>query len=410
MNVMQRVSIRLAGMIVVLAVLAALMLGGAGAAIAACSYSMTSVSEVQPGSTNAPIGSLVITLDAATASGSAGSFVDLSLPAQPSGFGLAAPESSLIDATGSVSVTNIDQRTVRVAVYSLNPSSGGSVQIVLPLTVSVPEGYNGNIILTALAPPGSVFSSSNDLTPASLGTATLRVDPDSVDFGGVATGSVSSLQILTASDIGASSLSISSDSITGPNAGDFQVSQDNCSGQTLANGQHATLGVIFTPSAAGARQAVLHFFSSDPYVLDYQVNLAGTGLAAAGGVIGTAVFKIGASSFTVNGTVYKTDVAPYIKDGRTFLPLRYIANAAGIADSGIMWDPATQEVTISKGERLVQVTIGSTTMLINGQAITMDVAPEITDGRTCLPMAWVAQALGASITWDATAQTVTITF
>ena len=255
------------------------------------------------------------------------------------------------------------------------------MQIVLPLTVSVPEGYNGNITLTAQAPPDSVFSSSNDLTPASLGAATLRVDPDSVDFGGVAAGSASAAQTLTASDIGASSLSISSVSITGPNAGDFQVSQDNCSGQTLANGQDATLGVIFTPSAAGARQAVLNFFSSDPYDPDYQVNLAGTGLALIpstpsasppvaapnGQASGSAVFTIGQTSYTVNGAVYNMDATPYIKDGRTFLPLRYIANAAGIADSNITWDPATQTVTISKGERLVQVTIGSTTMLINGK-------------------------------------------
>jgi len=410
---MQRVSIRLASMIVVLAVMAALMLGGAGAATAASSYSMTNVGEVQPGSTNTPIGSLVITLDAATAQNSAGSFVDLSLPAQPSGFGLMVTGSSLIDATGSVSVTNIDQRTVRVAVYSLTPTSGGSVQIVLPLTVSIPEGYNGNITLTALAPSDSVFSSSNDLTPASLGVATLRVDSDSVDFGGVATGSASSVQTLTASDIGASSLSISSVSITGPNAGDFQVSQDNCSGQTLANGQNATLGVIFTPSASGARQAVLNFFSSDPYDQDYQVNLAGTGLAAAGGASGatsTAVFKIGETSYTLKGNTVTIDAAPYIEDGRTFLPLRYIANAIGIADSGITWDPATQEVTINNGQNTIQITIGSTTMLINGKAVTMDVTPEITNGRACLPVAWVAQALNAQIAWNATTQTVTVTF
>jgi hypothetical protein len=410
MNAVRTVSIRLASVIVVLAVVATLMLGGAGAAMAACSYSMTTVAEVGQGSTNTPVGSLVITLDAPTASSSAGSFVDFSLPAQPSGFGLTVTGSSLINATGSVAAVNIDPRTVRLTVYSLNPTSSGSVQIVLPLTVSVPSGFNGNITLTALAPTGSVFTSTNNLMPASLGAAVLSVNPDSVDFGGVAVGSTSSVQTLTASDIGSSSLNISSVSITGPNAGDFQVSQDNCSGQTLANGQSGTLGVVFTPATTGARQAVLHFFSSDPVVPDYQVSLTGNGLTPIGGATGTAVFKIGANSYTVNGTVYNTDVAPYIKDGRTFLPLRYFANAVGIADSSIAWDPATQEVTISKGEDMVQVTIGSTTMLINGKGITMDAAPEINNGRTCLPVAQVAEALGATATWDATSQTATVAF
>jgi hypothetical protein len=40
----------------------------------------------------------------------------------------------------------------------------------------------------------------------------------------------------------------------------------------------------------------------------------------------------------------------------------------------------------------------------------MDVAPQITDGRTCLPVAWVAEALGAQIAWNATAQTATVSF
>jgi hypothetical protein len=128
------------------------------------------------------------------------------------------------------------------------------------------------------------------------------------------------------------------------------------------------------------------------------------------GTAGSAVFEIGQTSYTVNGTVYNIDVTPFIKDSRAFLPLRYIANALGVSDSNIIYDPTTQKVTIIKGSETVQLTIGSTAMLINGALITMDTAPEISDGRTCLPVAWVAQALSANIAWDATAQTVTITF
>ena len=140
-----------------------------------------------------------------------------------------------------------------------------------------------------------------------------------------------------------------------------------------------------------------------------QANVANVTTSASPGGAGTSVFTIGATSYTLNGNSVSMDVAPFIQDSRTFLPLRYVANALGVADSNIMFDAASQKVTIIKGSMVVQLTIGSTTMLLNGAAITMDTAPVIISGRTCLPVAWVAQALNASVVWDATAQTVTIT-
>lgn len=150
-------------------------------------------------------------------------------------------------------------------------------------------------------------------------------------------------------------------------------------------------------------------FPNDTAAASLTVANVGTVAGAANQVAGTVVLTIGQSSYTVNGTVYNIDVAPYIKDSRTFLPLRAVANALGVADSNIMWDSATHKVTIIEGGTVLQLTIGSTMMLLNGAQITMDTAPEITNGRTCLPVAWVAKALGANIQWDATSQTVTIT-
>jgi hypothetical protein len=174
--------------------------------------------------------------------------------------------------------------------------------------------------------------------------------------------------------------------------------------------------VVFDPAAAGAKQATLNINSDDPYTPVYQVALTGNALPVAGqgqsppaaGGAGVTVFKIGQASFNLNGTTVNMDVAPYIEDGRTFLPLRYVANALGVQDSNIMYDPASREVTVIKGSTTVQLTIGSTAMLVNDAVITMDVAPEIKSGRTCLPAAWVGKALGANIAWDATNQTVTI--
>lgn len=121
-----------------------------------------------------------------------------------------------------------------------------------------------------------------------------------------------------------------------------------------------------------------------------------------------ATFVIGSDSFTVNGETVTMDVAPYIKDGRTYLPVRYVAQSLGVSEANILWDAASQKVTLIKGSTFVQLTIGSKNLLVNGVSITMDVAPEISNGRTMLPIRFIAQALGASVGWDEATQQVTL--
>ncbi|MFZ5652538.1 MAG: copper amine oxidase N-terminal domain-containing protein [Bacillota bacterium] len=121
-----------------------------------------------------------------------------------------------------------------------------------------------------------------------------------------------------------------------------------------------------------------------------------------------ASFTIGSTTYKVAGVEQTMDVAPYIKDGRTYLPVRYVAQALGVVDSNILWDGANQTVTLLKGDKVVQLKIGSKAMIVNGVTITMDTAPEITSGRTMLPFRFIAQAMGASVAWDEATQTVTL--
>lgn len=118
---------------------------------------------------------------------------------------------------------------------------------------------------------------------------------------------------------------------------------------------------------------------------------------------------IGASTITVNGVEVNSFAPSYIKDSRTYLAIRDIATALGIDQNNVMWDGTKNTVTLMKGDKVVQMTIGSKTLLINGAAVTMDVAPEVGPAdRTMLPAAFVAQAFGATASWDAATQTVTI--
>lgn len=114
----------------------------------------------------------------------------------------------------------------------------------------------------------------------------------------------------------------------------------------------------------------------------------------------SASFVIGSTTYKVNGVEQTMDVAPYIKDGRTFMPLRYVGLSLGVAEQNILWDDVAKTATLMKGDKVVQVKIGSTALIVNGVTINMDVAPEIKDGRTMMPLRFIAQAFGAELTWD----------
>lgn len=157
-----------------------------------------------------------------------------------------------------------------------------------------------------------------------------------------------------------------------------------------------------------------NYKTSDPeyeYTFDTSnvVKVAVANVVAPGEETWTASFVIGSSSYVVDGVEYTMDVAPYVTAaGRAYVPVRYLAYALDIAPENVYWDEATQTVTLLKGTTAVQLTIGSNVIKVNGISLTMDVAPEIVNGRTMLPARFVAQAFGANVGYDNATQTVTI--
>ena len=130
---------------------------------------------------------------------------------------------------------------------------------------------------------------------------------------------------------------------------------------------------------------------------------------APGEVKGTAVLVIGSTTMKVNGVDVTMDVAPYLKNSRTYVPVRFCAKALGIDENNIIWDGATQTATIVAGAKVIQMKVGSKAMIINGATVNMDTAPELVPpGRVCLPIGWLAWALGAKTSWDNATQTATL--
>ncbi len=90
-------------------------------------------------------------------------------------------------------------------------------------------------------------------------------------------------------------------------------------------------------------------------------------------------------------------VAPFIEDGTTFVPVRFIAEALG---AEVSYNGATREVTIMNGTDTLVLTIDSLTAKKNGESVELVKAPQIKEGRTLLPLRNVAELLGKEVFWD----------
>jgi hypothetical protein len=268
-------------------------------------------------------------------------------------------------AAGTMKITEVAAETLESSDFYNKKDDKQATSVNAYLTLRVPQGVTFSKIPT-------VTVSNGDLT---IGSATKENDDRDIKFRVKSTSGKAST--ITISDI---SLTV-----------DRTVPEGDLAIKVLGNSVIQNNSDGFFPSVTSIGSAVI----------------AKCVTPAPGEEKATVVFKINDTNFTVNGAAYTMDVAPYIKDSRTFLPVRYVAQSCGVSASNILF--SNGKVTLIKGDKVIQLTIGSKTMLVNGIAVDMDAAAEISNGRTMLPFSWIAKALGASVSFDGTAQTVTMT-
>jgi hypothetical protein len=100
--------------------------------------------------------------------------------------------------------------------------------------------------------------------------------PDNVAFGHVAASSPQTITE-TLTNGGNSTVTISSDSLSGPDQGDFSLSADSCHG-AVDPGLTCSVDITFTPSSSGSESASLDIADDDPSS-PQSVPLTGTGVA-----------------------------------------------------------------------------------------------------------------------------------
>ena len=117
------------------------------------------------------------------------------------------------------------------------------------------------------------------------------------------------------------------------------------------------------------------------------------------------ILTINSKIADLNGKSIENDVAPIIVNDRTMMPIRFIAETLG---AKVTWNEPRRTVTIKDGSRNIVIHIDSDIAYIDGEVNTLDSAAFIRNDRTYIPVRFVAEALDCDVDWTEGSKTVTI--
>lgn len=119
-----------------------------------------------------------------------------------------------------------------------------------------------------------------------------------------------------------------------------------------------------------------------------------------------------AVSVTIDGQpVMFPDAQPYIVNGRTMIPIRFISENMG---GKVSWEQSTKTVTLKQGSITIVLEIGKTSAAVVDSSTSkretklFDAAPVIKDSRTFVPLRFVSETMDCGVSWDNNTKTVAI--
>lgn len=99
----------------------------------------------------------------------------------------------------------------------------------------------------------------------------------------------------------------------------------------------------------------------------------------------------------LQGAQIQFDAEPFVENGRTLVPIRALSERLGFT---VGWVEAEQKITLTKGSDVLVLWVGKLDATVNGKSFTLDVAPQIQNSRTFVPLRFISEHLGAKVYWD----------
>jgi hypothetical protein len=117
------------------------------------------------------------------------------------------------------------------------------------------------------------------------------------------------------------------------------------------------------------------------------------------------VMNVGKKQAKVNGVAVKLPAAPFMQDGVTYLPLRFVGEVMG---GQIDWSGTAKKVRVLRGDKMLELWVGGTDMTVDGVREKLTSSPILKNGSVYVPVRIISEQLGQKVGWASDTKTITI--
>lgn len=94
-----------------------------------------------------------------------------------------------------------------------------------------------------------------------------------------------------------------------------------------------------------------------------------------------------------------------VSNGRVLLPIRKVGEALNLK---VYWDQPSKTAYLYGVNKEIKMTAGSKTAFVNNNPTSLEVAAKVINGKTYIPLKFVATATGESVVWNSSLKTLTV--
>nr|WP_246238806.1 copper amine oxidase N-terminal domain-containing protein [Paenibacillus anseongense] len=143
------------------------------------------------------------------------------------------------------------------------------------------------------------------------------------------------------------------------------------------------------------------------YTPEEQAALADVSASLAASSASASIQPIPAENVLSPNIFIKFDAPPVIINGQAYLPIRSVSESFGAA---VDWDQDTLTVTVSTEYRTITSRISEDKAYVDGDPVQIDGPALLLEGRTYVPLRFIAESLGLQVDWNAPTQIIQISY